>query len=119
MTANRRFFKSLRRQNSAIEELERRFEAIAVDDCPHEILLLAFVDRDVGFFKIIPGEQDIFEVEVGYDFHGEYSVDDDVFVIQLLEEKLMQMIEACDGLGESRKVLADVVENWTTETISP
>ncbi len=118
MTANRRFVKALRRQQGAIDELKRRFESIVVDDCPHEVLLLAFVDGDVGSCNIVPGKQDVFEVEVGYDFHGEYAADDDVLLIQLLEEKLTQMIEACDGLREARNMLLGVVENWTTETIA-
>lgn len=119
MTANRRFVKALRRQQPAIEVLKRRFESVEAEGCPHEILLLAFVDNELDFFRIVPGEVDIFEVEVGYDNHGEYHADDDVLLIQLLEEKLSQMIRACDQLGESKATLLEVVEAWTTETVTP
>jgi hypothetical protein len=118
MTVNRRFVKALRRQQRAIDELKRRFENVAVENCPYEILLLAIVDQEESFLKVVPGDQDIFEVEVGYDAHGEYPPDDDVLVVQLLEEKLMQMIDACEDLGETRKPLRDVVESWTTEVIA-
>lgn len=111
--------KALRRQQRAIETLKRRFEDVVVDDCPHEILLLAFVDKEADFFRVVPGEADIFEVEVGYDFHAEYPADDDVLLIQLLEEKLTNMLEACDHLGDARRTLTAIVENWTTETVTP
>lgn len=119
MTANRRFVKALRRQEPAVADLEQRVESINVGNCPHEILLLAFVDKDVDFFRVIPGKSDIFEVEVGYDFHDEYPVDDDVLLIQLLEEKLYRMIEECDSLGDAKVTLLAVVEKWTTETVAP
>ena len=118
-TANRRFVKALRRQQAAIDDLKGRFEDVTIENCPHEILLLAFVDQKEDFLKVVPGDQDIFEVEVGYDFHGEYPVDDDVLVVQLLEEKITRMLNVCDALAESRKLLCDIVEHWTTEVVTP
>ena len=119
MTANRRFVKALRRQQDVIEELKRRFEGVDVETCPHEILLIAFVDQEGEFFRVVPGDPDIFEVEVGYDTQGEYPPDDDALVVQMLEGKITRMIDACDALGEARKSLNAVVERWATEVIAP
>jgi len=119
MTANRRFVKALRRQQSTIDELKRRFDNVVVDGCPHEVLLLAFVDNEADFFKVIPGDADVFEVEVGYDFSSDFPSDDDVLLIQLLEEKLAQMIEACDHLANAKGTILGLVESWTTEAITP
>ncbi|BBO34111.1 hypothetical protein [Lacipirellula parvula] len=119
ITANRTFVKALRRQSQAIADLQKRFEEMRVDPCPHEILLLAFVDRDESWLQIVSGDQEVFLVHVGYDFRSRYPVEDDVLVIQLLEEKITQMIDVCGASAESRKRLRDLVEQWTTEMVVP
>lgn len=119
MTANRHFVKALRRLQELLDTLKQRLEQVTVNECPHETLLLVFADRDSEYFHIVPGNLDVFQVEVGYDFHGNYPTDDDVLIVQLIEDKVTRMITACEALGESRKLLCDIVEDWTTEAVSP
>ena len=119
MTANRRFVKALRRQQGTVDELKRRLESVAVDNCPHDILLLAFVDNEADYFKVIPGDADVFEVEVGYDSNNDFQPDDDVLLIQLLEEKLTLMVSACEQLGGAKGTILGLIEDWTTDAITP
>jgi len=118
-TVNRRFVKAFRRQNVALDVLKQRFEQVHAPHCKHDILLLAFVDQEVDYFRIVPGDKDIFEVEVGYDYEDHYSPDDDVLLIQLIEEKLMLAIDACEALGEAREEIKAVGEAWATENVVP
>jgi hypothetical protein len=118
-TADRHFARANRRHNAGLLELKRRIESVSTANCVHDILLLAFVDQDTDFFRIVPGDKNIFEVEVGYDYEDRYSPEDDVLLIQLIEEKLMLAIDACEALGAARQELKAIVEAWTTEYITP
>jgi hypothetical protein len=117
ITANRFFIKANRRQNAACEELERRFERISTSQCKQEMLILSFVDREEDYFHLVHDDPAIFHVEVGYDYEDRYSPEDDVLLIQLIEEKLMLAIDACEALGAAREELNAVVEAWTTENV--
>ncbi len=117
MTTNRHFVKALRRQQHWLEELKVRVSDVSPKDCPHEALLLCFVDKPVESFRVVPGNPDVFEVECGIDSSSNYLADDDVLLIQMLEAKLKQMIQECSSLGDDRKTLLDIVEAWTTDAI--
>jgi uncharacterized protein (DUF342 family) len=118
-TTNRQFVKALRRQHSNTEILNTEIEKLSINNCECEILLLAFVDRDQSYSRVIAGEVDIFEFEVGYDFQHQFLPDDDVLVVQLLEEKILQMIAACSLHATAKEALRHVVVNWTTDVIKP
>jgi hypothetical protein len=85
----------------------------------HNNVLLTFVDEGPDFVGVIRrgSNDDIYEVDVGYDCTQDYAPDDDVLVIQLLEEKLKHVIESDDGFAPHREELLQVITDWTTEAI--
>jgi hypothetical protein len=82
-------------------------------------LLLVFLDREADFLQIATGDKQFFVIEVGYDYEDNYPPEDDVLLIQLIEEKLMLALDACEELGEAGAELKAIVESWTTESIEP
>lgn len=85
----------------------------------YDNVILTFIDEYPEFFRVIQKgqEDDVYQVNVGYDFAGTYPPDDDVLVIQLLEEKLKVVINSSEGFGEKREALLIAVSDWTTKAI--
>lgn len=117
-TINRQFVKALRRQHSNTEMLKREIERVCVTNCACEILLLAFIDKGPGYTRIAAGGFDIFEFEVGYDYQRQFPMEDDVLVVQLLEEKILQMIAASPLPVAAKEELRCAVVNWTTGIVT-
>ena len=117
-TANRRFPKALRRIYSKIDELERRLFAVELAGRFNHVML-TFFDEDPSVVRITRrgSADDIYEVDVGYDFEQSYPPEDDVLVIQLIEEKLKEVIGSSDGFAPKREQLLRIIEEWTTEAI--
>ena len=117
-TANRRFSKALRRIYGNIEELKRR---LAVIELPGRLnnVMLTFFDEDSSVQRVTTrGEaDDTYEVDVGYDFAHDYPPDDDVLVIQLIEEKVKQIVGSDVGFAPKRAELLRIITDWTTEAI--
>jgi hypothetical protein len=117
-TINRQFVKALRRQQANTEILKRQIEKLSVNNCTFEIFLLAFVDRDPSYSRVIVGEKDIFEFEVGYNFRTEFLPDDDVLVLQLLEAKALQMIAACSLPNATKEEFRSIIVSWASQVIT-
>jgi hypothetical protein len=117
-TTNRHFQKALRRINDKVVELQRRLSQIPVEG-RFGNLMLTFFDEKPSVYRITSrGKADhIYQIDVGYDFGHRYPPDDDVLVIQLLEEKLKQVIEGDEGFAPKRKELLKLIVDWTTEAI--
>lgn len=82
-------------------------------------IMLTFVDDDVDVMRITKrgNADDIYEVDVGYDFEQDYPPEDDVLVIQLIEEKFKEVVANGDGFAPKREQLLRIIEEWTTEAI--
>lgn len=117
-TMNRRFQKALRRINTKVEYLEERLAPIELRGRFNN-LMLTFLDEDSGVIRVTRRgkNDDIYEVDVGYDYEENYPPEDDVLVIQMIEEKLQQVIENDEGFAAKRAELLKVIEDWTTEAI--
>lgn len=117
-TTNRRFQKALRRINGKVDELKHRMANI---DIPgrHGNLMLTFFDEDPSMIRVTTRgkNDDIYEVDVGFDSSGSYPPEDDVLVIQLLEEKLEQVIDGDAGFKDKKAELLKIISEWTTESI--
>ena len=119
MTRNRRFSKAMRRVQKQIDTLKDRLKIIRVAVPRYDNLLLTFVDEDPSYTNVNTKgrNDDIFEVNVGYDYSHDYPPEDDVLVIQLLETVLERILVNNDVFGDKQKELLTIVENWTTESI--
>jgi hypothetical protein len=117
-TTNRQFVKALRRQHPNVEILKSQIEKISSNNCAYEIFLLAFVDRDLSYSKVIAGEVGIFEFKVGYDFRAVFPPDDDVLVSQLLEVKELQMIATSNLPRATIEEFRSIIVNWTSQVIT-
>lgn len=116
-STNRRFQKSLRRINGQVEELRKRLADI---DLPGRYgnVMMTFFDENPSVLRVTRrGKADnIYEVDVGYDFAAGYPPEDDVLVIQLIEEKLKQVLED-DGFEVKRTEVLQVITDRTTGAI--
>jgi hypothetical protein len=117
-TTNRRFQKALRRINGQVEELRKRLAGI---DIPGRYgnVMMTFFDEDPSVFRVTKRGKadDVYEVDVGYDFAAHYPPEDDVLVIQLIEERLKQVVDGDDGFETKRAELLRLITDWTTEAI--
>jgi hypothetical protein len=118
ITTNIRFVGARQRIQPKIEALRRLLADVTVrGQCDN--VILTFVDENPDYFRVIRKgrDDDIYQVNVGYDFAGNYPQEDDVLVIQLLEEKLERIIESGEGFAEKRQELLSTISDWTTEAI--
>lgn len=118
VTTNRRFVKALRRQvkwTDLLKELLRR------EDLPRNdvTLIVAFVDETPGFVRVMSNTQSLIDVEVGYDYSGDYKPGDDVLALQLVEECVVRAIDATEFSTEEKASLSRVVEDWATQAVMP
>lgn len=67
----------------------------------------------------VSADNEVFQLEFGFEAEEDYPPSSDVMIIQLIEEGLMKLIEACDGLGDAKPKLMKIVEDWTTESVVP
>jgi hypothetical protein len=117
-TVNRRFQKALGRVDGHVEELKRRLAAVPREGRFNDVML-TYIDEEPSVVRVTRrgAADDIYEVDVGYDAAIDYPPEDDVLVIQLLEEKLQQVINGDDGFAPRRAELLRIIEDWTTEAI--
>lgn len=117
-TTNRRFQKALRRINEKVEELKRRMAKIDILGRQGNVML-TFFDEDPSVIRVTRRGKadDIYEVDVGYDFTHDYPPEDDILVIQLIEEKLKEVTNSSDAFVPKREELLRVITDWTTEAI--
>ena len=85
----------------------------------YDNVMLTFIDEAADVLRVTRRgrKDDVFEVDVGYDFSQNYSPNDDALVIQLLETKLKQVVENDEGFASKRKELLRTITDWTTEAI--
>ncbi|MBI1371885.1 MAG: hypothetical protein GC159_03880 [Phycisphaera sp.] len=118
-TSNRDFESALVRVRDRVEILNQHLHAIELEG-PSGDVCLTFFDEDESFYyaRQIGNDKGRYEVEVGYDYSDIYPDDeDDVLVIQLIEEKLQQIISNGKCFASEREQLLKVVEDWTTWAI--
>jgi len=117
-TKNIRFVSSRQRVQRKIETLKERLALIRLDG-RFDNVILTFVDESLNYFRVIQKgpNDDVYQVNVGYEFSADYPPEDDVLVIQLLEEKLARVINSHDGFAAKREELLRVITDWTTEAI--
>ena len=82
-------------------------------------VIVTFVDEAPNYFRVIQKgpSDDIYQVNVGYESAGNYPPEDDVLVIQLLEEKLRQVVNSDEGFAGKRDEVLKAITDWTTEAI--
>jgi hypothetical protein len=117
-TKNRRFPKALRRIHNKINDLKALLAPIALTDRFGNVML-TFIDEEPSVIRVTKRGKadDVYEVDVGYDFAHNYPPEDDVLVVQLIEEKLKQLVEGDAGFAPWREELLRVITDWTTEAI--
>jgi hypothetical protein len=117
-TTNRRFPKALRRIPGKIDDLKALLNPIGLAGRFNDVML-TFVDDDPSVVRVTKRGKadDIYEVDVGYDFAAAYPAEDDVLVVQLIEEKLKQVVDGDAGFDAKRAELLRVITDWTTEAI--
>ena len=117
-SANQRFPKAIGRIYVQIGDLKDRLVPIELHGRFNN-LMLTFLDENCGVTRVTRRgkDDDIYEVDVGYGYEESYPPEDDVLVIQMIEEKLQQVIENDEGFAAKRAVLLKVIEDWTTEAI--
>ena len=117
-TANLEFVGARRRIQQSIDELKQLLTPVALEGRYNNVLV-TFVDKPSTFQRVTQrGKNDnIYEVDLGFDFTKRYPEDDDVLVIQLLEEKLKQIIEGDEGFSAKREELIGIITDWTTHAI--
>lgn len=117
-TSNRRFPKALRRVHDKIEALKVLLAPIEVSGRVNNVML-TFIDEDPSVIRVTTRGKtdDIYEVDVGYDFAHAYPPEDDVLVIQLIEEKLKDVMDTSDAFASKREELLRLIMHWTTEAI--
>jgi hypothetical protein len=84
-------------------------------------VMLTFFDEDPSVIRVTRRGKadDIYEVDVGYDFAHDHPPQDDVLVIQYIEDTLKRIVEADEGFAPHRKELLRVITDWTTQSIVP
>ncbi len=117
-TTNRRFIKALRRIDEKVRILKSRLNAIDING-RYGNLMLTFFDEDQSVMRITTrgNADDVYEVDVGYDFEQNFPPEDDVLVIQLIEEKLKKVVDGDAGFAPKRVELLRIITDWTTEAI--
>ncbi len=117
-TTNRRFPKALRRIHAKIDGLKALLDPIGLPGRFNDVML-TFVDDDPSVIRVTKRGKadDVYEVDVGYDFAAGYPPEDDVLVIQLIEEKLKQVVDGDASFDAKRAELQQVITDWTTEAI--
>jgi len=117
-TINIRFVGSRHRVQAKFETLKERLAAIQLDG-RFDNVILTFVDEAPNYFRVFQKGQndDVYQVNVGYEFSANYPPEDDALVIQLLEEKLVRVINSHEGFRVKRQELLRAIADWTTEAI--
>lgn len=117
-TTNRHFQKALRRINGQLDGLRNRLAGLNIPG-RYGNVMMTFFDEDPTVFRVTKRGKadDLYEVDVGYDFAANYPPEDDVLVIQLIEEKLKQVLDGDAGFEVKRAELLRVISDWTTEAI--
>lgn len=117
-TRNTAFVNARRRIQPKIVKLKEMLVPIKIPG-RYDNVLLTIKDEAPSVIRVTTRgkNDDIYEVDVGYDFSGNYPPEDDVLVIQLLEEKLEQVIESSDAFKDKKEELLKVISDWTTEAI--
>jgi hypothetical protein len=117
-TGNRRFPKALGRIHKHVEELERRLLTVQLPGRFNHVMF-TFCDEDLSVVRVTRRGQadDIYEVDVGFDFEHHYPPEDDVLVIQLIEAQLHRFLTDDPGFASRRDELLRVISDWATEAI--
>jgi hypothetical protein len=65
-TSDRRFARATFRLGSRIQELERAFEQVPIENAEYEAILVGITDdKDAGYLELVPNEDSVFQVLVG------------------------------------------------------